>query len=51
MLEVKDLVENNENDMPIVQDPGQTEECIFDEGSPSQFLQLDSFEGSVTNHS
>ncbi|CAH8381389.1 unnamed protein product [Eruca vesicaria subsp. sativa] len=45
MLEVKDLVENNENDMPIVADPGQTEECIFDEGSPSQFLQLDSFEG------
>ncbi|KAL0694718.1 hypothetical protein Bca4012_061898 [Brassica carinata] len=46
MLEVKDLVENSENDMPpIVPDPGQTEECIFDEGSPSQFLQLDSFEG------
>lgn len=48
MLEVKDLVENNENDMPIAPDPGQTEECIFDVGSPSQFLQLDSFEGSVT---
>ncbi|KAJ4916036.1 TRF-like 3 [Raphanus sativus] len=45
MLEVKDLVENNENDMPIAPDPGQTEECIFDVGSPSQFLQLDSFEG------
>ncbi|KAJ0257235.1 TRF-like 3 [Hirschfeldia incana] len=45
MLEVKDLVENNESDMPMAPDPGQTEECISDVGSPSQFLQLDSFEG------
>ncbi|CAN7021213.1 unnamed protein product [Brassica rapa subsp. trilocularis] len=42
MLEVKDLVENNENDMSLVPDPGQYE-YITDEGSPSQFLQLDSF--------
>ncbi|KAF2546807.1 hypothetical protein F2Q70_00020098 [Brassica cretica] len=47
MLEVKDLVENNENDMSVVPDPGQYE-YICDEGSPSQFLQLDSLEGSVT---
>ncbi|KAF2555155.1 hypothetical protein F2Q68_00013578 [Brassica cretica] len=47
MLEVKDLVENNENDMSVVPDPGQYE-YITDEGSPSQFLQLDSLEGSVT---
>ncbi|KAH0877748.1 hypothetical protein HID58_065142, partial [Brassica napus] len=47
MLEVKDLVENNENDMSVVPDPGQYE-YITNEGSPSQFLQLDSLEGSVT---
>lgn len=47
MLEVKDLVENNENDISVVPDPGQYE-YITDEGSPSQFLQLDSLEGSVT---
>lgn len=44
MLEVKDLVENNENDISVVPDPGQYE-YITDEGSPSQFLQLDSLEG------
>ncbi|CDY48303.1 BnaC05g13570D [Brassica napus] len=44
MLEVKDLVENNENDMSVVPDPGQYE-YITNEGSPSQFLQLDSLEG------
>lgn len=48
MLEVKDLLENNENDMPSVPDPGQTEENIPDEWSPSQFLQLEGLEGSVT---
>ncbi|CAA7056621.1 unnamed protein product [Microthlaspi erraticum] len=45
MLEVKDLLENNENDMPTVPDPGQTEEDILDNWSPSQFLQLESFDG------
>uniref|UniRef100_A0A1J3JB67 Telomere repeat-binding protein 6 n=8 Tax=Noccaea caerulescens TaxID=107243 RepID=A0A1J3JB67_NOCCA len=45
MLEVKDLLENNENDMPSVPDPGQTEENIPDEWSPSQFLQLEGLEG------
>ncbi|KAF8047484.1 hypothetical protein N665_3001s0002 [Sinapis alba] len=45
MVEVKDLLGNSENDTPIVPDARQTEEYIPDEGSPSQFLQLDSFEG------
>ncbi|XP_010476898.1 PREDICTED: uncharacterized protein LOC104756078 isoform X1 [Camelina sativa] len=45
MLEVKELLEKNENDMPVLPDPIQTEEYIPDEGSPSQFLQLDCFEG------
>ncbi|XP_023645840.1 uncharacterized protein LOC17897993 isoform X2 [Capsella rubella] len=44
MLEVKELLKNNENDMPVLPDPIPTED-ILDEGSPSQFLQLESFEG------
>lgn len=47
MLEVKNLLENNEKDIPILPDPRQTEEYIPDEGSPSQFLQLESLEGLV----
>ncbi|XP_010498099.1 PREDICTED: uncharacterized protein LOC104775857 [Camelina sativa] len=45
MLEVKELLEKNENDMPVLPDPRQTEDYIPDEGSPSQFLQLECFEG------
>ncbi|VVA91655.1 unnamed protein product [Arabis nemorensis] len=45
ILEVEDLLENKENDMPILPDPGQTEGYIPDEGSPSQFLRLESLEG------
>ncbi|AEE29593.1 TRF-like 3 [Arabidopsis thaliana] len=45
MLEVKNLLEKNEQDMPVLPDPIQTEEYIPDEGSPSQFLQLENFEG------
>ncbi|KAL1224108.1 Telomere repeat-binding protein 4 [Cardamine amara subsp. amara] len=45
ILEVKDLLENNENDMPILPDPILTEGYIADEGSPSQYLQLESLEG------
>lgn len=47
MLEVRDLLENNEKDMPVLPDPIQTEGYIPDEGSPSQFLQLESLEGLV----
>ncbi|CAH2037159.1 unnamed protein product [Thlaspi arvense] len=41
LLEVEYLLRNNENDTSTVPDPGQTP----DEGSPSQFLQLESLEG------
>jgi len=41
------LLEKNEQDMPVLPDPIQTEEYIPDEGSPSQFLQLENFEGLV----
>lgn len=47
MLEVKDLLENNENGMSILPDPILSEGYIADEGSPSQYLQLESFEGLV----
>ncbi|KAG7597368.1 SANT/Myb domain [Arabidopsis suecica] len=49
MLKVKDLLENNEHvnehDMPVLPEPIQTEKYTPDEGSPSQFLQLENFEG------
>lgn len=54
MLKVKDLLENNEHvnepDMPVLPEPIQTEKYIPDEGSPSQFLQLENFEGLVLIH-
>ncbi|CAN8292854.1 unnamed protein product [Cochlearia groenlandica] len=50
ILEVTDLLENNENDMPIIPDPG-SEGYILDEGSPSQFLQLESLEGLFQSES